>query len=56
MIFFKRFKDFILAQPLNEMCYNKIIKINQCYQAKKIKMAAFYVKNKNCFRRHLGPL
>jgi hypothetical protein len=61
MIFFKKFQDFIIKQPLNELfsffvmlqfqCY---IKIKPMLPSHKIKMASYYVKNKKCFRRHLG--
>jgi hypothetical protein len=60
-IFFKKFQDFIIEQPLNEMfsffdmlqfyCFNKI---KTMLPSHKINMAAYYVKNKKCFRRHLG--
>jgi hypothetical protein len=53
MIFFKKFQDFILEQPLNEMfsffdmvqfyCYNKI---KSMLPGHKIKMEVYYVKNK----------
>jgi hypothetical protein len=36
------------------MFENKIAKINLMFPSHKIKMAAYYVKNKTYFRRHHG--
>jgi hypothetical protein len=63
MIFFKKFQDFIIEQPLNEI-FSFLIpmflkccssnKIKSMLPSHKIKMAVYYVKHKKYFRRHLG--